>query len=97
MADYRIEVVRGAAVVKAEQSVHFTAASPEVPGQYVVTVVEEGPRHAFDIRSSAVPFEAVRQNHEFIVYRVPQPVEVEEVAVGSVDAFALAGGEINTP
>ncbi len=80
MPDYRVQVIRCAAVIEPQLSIHLFAATAEVPGDHIVALVEQCPGHAFDVGTLAVAFEPVR-DYDQAVRVLCKPVEVEKIVV----------------
>ena len=90
----KVQIIRFPAVVERKRAVHFAGTPPEIPGHHIPAPAVEGFRHAEHIPACAVPFEPVRQDGYAPgtdARAGGDMIDVDEVAVGGLKAFAPEG------
>ena len=82
------DVLDVAVVIHSESAIHFARARATVPGQHIPAILRKKFGCTANILAIGVAFQSVRQHDEAAAV-LPNPVEVEEIVVGSSNSFAL--------
>ena len=90
MGEHRLQILRRPAVSKTKYPIWLAAAPARVPRHRVPSAFRQRVDHAEHVVPGGIPLQAVGQ-HRQPPRTSPDPIQVEEIVVERIDAFALIG------